>query len=119
MKKAKENNSSSIAGRSNKTILSGIQIPPLVSFQGIASGTDSVNLQPPQQSHTSILNGEHHPFSALKNRNNDDLNATVHNLAKKCKVQMILNADEAKVVRILWIFSVFFFFHIFMCKKFD
>lgn len=97
MKKAKE--SSSTAGRSNKIVSNDVQIPPLISFQGTSSGTDSENLQP-QQSHTSNLNSEHHPFPALKNRNNDDLNATVHNLTKKCKVQMTLNADEAKVVSI-------------------
>lgn len=96
MKKAKESTSST-AGKSNKTVSNDVQIPPLVSIQGTTSGTDSENLQP-QQCHITNLNSEHHPFPALKNRNTADLNATVHNLAKKCKVQMCLNADETKVV---------------------
>lgn len=98
MKKAKESGSTA-GGRSTKIVSSDVQIPPLVSFQGTSSGTDSENPQP-QQSHTPNLNSEHHPFPALKNRHNDDLNATVHNLAKRCKTQMTLNADEAKVVRV-------------------
>lgn len=102
LKRAKEN--SSAAGRSNKSISSDVPIPPLVSFQGTSSGTDSENLLPQSSNNTPNLNGEHHPFPALKNRNNDDLNATVHNLAKKCKVQMTLNADEAKVVRRLYFY---------------